>query len=293
MIIYKTINLINDKIYVGKDKNNNPKYLGSGLILKKAIKKYGRCNFKKEILDYCNSEKELNEKEIYWIKKLNSVNTGYNLLEGGQGGAVKGRKLSDKTKKKISNSLIGHLVSSETKYKMSQNGKGISRNKGKKLSKETKQKISESQKGRKLSEETKKKISINQKGIKKEKLLGRKPWNKGIAHTEETKKKISISRRGISSTKGRKLSDETKKKISQKLIGKKQSIETIEKRKKTIGDPWNKGIKMPKEIGLKISNSKKGKKLNVPYGICKHCGIEMKMGHLNRYHNDNCKKFKK
>lgn len=40
MIIYKTTNLINNKIYIGQDKNNNPKYLGSGDLLKKAIKKY-------------------------------------------------------------------------------------------------------------------------------------------------------------------------------------------------------------------------------------------------------------
>ena len=42
MIIYKTKNLVNNKIYIGQDKNNNPKYLGSGLILNRSIKKYGK-----------------------------------------------------------------------------------------------------------------------------------------------------------------------------------------------------------------------------------------------------------
>ena len=45
MVIYKTTNLINGKIYIGKDSNNNEHYIGSGVKLLKAIKKYGRSNF--------------------------------------------------------------------------------------------------------------------------------------------------------------------------------------------------------------------------------------------------------
>lgn len=50
IVIYKTTNLINNKIYVGKDSHNDSNYFGSGTILVKAIKKYGKENFKKEIL---------------------------------------------------------------------------------------------------------------------------------------------------------------------------------------------------------------------------------------------------
>ena len=63
MRIYKTINLINGKIYVGQDYNNRDNYLGSGKIILKAIKKYKKENFKKEILEECNSQEELDEKE--------------------------------------------------------------------------------------------------------------------------------------------------------------------------------------------------------------------------------------
>jgi hypothetical protein len=65
MIIYKTTNLINGKIYIGKDSKNNSKYLGSGLLLKRAILKYGKENFKKEILEECSSIEELNQREIF------------------------------------------------------------------------------------------------------------------------------------------------------------------------------------------------------------------------------------
>ena len=85
-VIYKTTNLINGKFYVGKDENNNPKYLGSGKLLHKAICKYGKENFKKEILEYCN---ELNhgEREVYWINELNSFSpNGYNIMNGSFGG---------------------------------------------------------------------------------------------------------------------------------------------------------------------------------------------------------------
>ena len=70
MIIYKTTNLINGKIYIGKDSNNNPDYYGSGTALKKAISKYGKENFKKETLDSCTKE-NINEREIYWISETN------------------------------------------------------------------------------------------------------------------------------------------------------------------------------------------------------------------------------
>ncbi len=107
MIIYKTSNLINGRIYVGKDKHNNPKYLGSGNILNQAINKYGIENFQKEILEYCNTEEELNDREKYWIDKLNSLNIygGYNLTKGGDGGDTftnKPEELKTITRNKIS-----------------------------------------------------------------------------------------------------------------------------------------------------------------------------------------------
>lgn len=89
MYIYKTTNLINGKVYIGKCKSSEEKsseYLGSGIYLKKAIKKYGIENFKKEIVESCNSIANLNKREIFWIKKLNTIKLGYNISEGGDGG---------------------------------------------------------------------------------------------------------------------------------------------------------------------------------------------------------------
>lgn len=90
MIIYKTTNKINGKIYIGKDEKNISTYYGSGLILNRSITKYGKENFHKETLEVCLTRKELNEREIYWINKLDSINPsiGYNITKGGTGGDI-------------------------------------------------------------------------------------------------------------------------------------------------------------------------------------------------------------
>jgi group I intron endonuclease len=88
MIIYEITNLINGKKYIGKDKNNNPNYLGSGKLITAAITKYGKQNFRKEILEYCDSYEHMCEREMFWIDKFDAIQSEkyYNLGTGGHGG---------------------------------------------------------------------------------------------------------------------------------------------------------------------------------------------------------------
>lgn len=87
MQIYKTTNIVNNKIYIGFDTKDRDDYLGSGKLIKRAIKKYGIENFRKEILEKCQTKDEFCEREKFWIKKLNSYNSvGYNIANGGEGG---------------------------------------------------------------------------------------------------------------------------------------------------------------------------------------------------------------
>ena len=88
MIVYKITNTINGKIYIGKDTKNDPKYLGSGMLLAKAIQKYGKESFIKEIVEECNDPIMLAEREKFWISEFNSTNrqVGYNITDGGFGG---------------------------------------------------------------------------------------------------------------------------------------------------------------------------------------------------------------
>ena len=82
--IYKTTNLINNKIYIGQHKSEKfepNKYIGSGVVLLKAINKYGFENFKCELLKECLSREEMNKEESFYINKYDSTNPekGYNL----------------------------------------------------------------------------------------------------------------------------------------------------------------------------------------------------------------------
>lgn len=83
--IYKITNLLNDKYYIGKHITNNlnDDYMGSGKLIRRAVKKHGKENFKKEILHVFDNEKDMNAKEAELV--VISEKT-YNLTKGGNGG---------------------------------------------------------------------------------------------------------------------------------------------------------------------------------------------------------------
>lgn len=171
-VIYITTNLITGHKYIGKSSRNSETYLGSGTILKNAIKKYGIENFKKEIIEECETLEELNEREYYWIQKYNAVesNEFYNLVDGGHGG---GDNLSnhphlDEIRKKISigtsKAQMGRKHSKETIEKIRKSNIGIKKSPH---TEEWKLEISSKLKGKKKperSEEHRKNISDANKG---------------------------------------------------------------------------------------------------------------------------------
>jgi group I intron endonuclease len=148
MQIYLVTNLINGKKYLGKDVRNRKHYLGSGTVLRKAIKKYGRENFKKEIIEEHNDENKLKEREEYWLLFYDAANNinFYNRINKSNG-APKGRKITQKTRNKISKSLSGKPKSEEHIQKL----------KNREFTEDTKQKMSLIKKG-KISNNPKKSI---------------------------------------------------------------------------------------------------------------------------------------
>lgn len=97
--IYMTTNNVNGKSYIGmcSSKPRFNRYLGSGKILIQAIKKYGRENFTRKILQECYSEDELRAAEKYWIEYYNAnlSEQFYNIAAGGRGGnGITGRSTS-------------------------------------------------------------------------------------------------------------------------------------------------------------------------------------------------------
>lgn len=168
MYIYLTTNLINGKQYVGKCQRDIIKskyYIGSGVVLRDAVKKYGKENFKKEVLDTDININNICEREIFWIKEIGcKAPNGYNLTDGGDGLL----NVTDEVKKKLSEKrklLVGELhsnfgmkYSDETKRRMRE------AQLGKKSSPEHCLNMSKALKGLKRSEETRKNMSEGQMG---------------------------------------------------------------------------------------------------------------------------------
>jgi len=80
--IYKITNDLNGKRYIGKSRKDNPNYYGSGIAISRAIQKYGKENFTKEILERCSNE-TVDERERYYISLEQPE---YNIAAGGNGG---------------------------------------------------------------------------------------------------------------------------------------------------------------------------------------------------------------
>jgi len=185
--IYKTTCLVNNKIYIGCHATNNldDGYLGSGKLLFLAIKKYGKENFSRTILEtFTNPDDMFSKERIIVNEDFISSKTSYNLVAGGSGGF----KVQDMD---------------DWKYKLKASRGDRAPFKGGSHSKEAKTKISESLKGRPAwnkglpgtwvgkthSEESKRKMSISKKGqcageknpmFGKSAVAGRKWYNDGV-----------------------------------------------------------------------------------------------------------------
>lgn len=147
-VIYAHINKANNKIYIGQTSIKPEKRWKSGCgyvgnkYFYNAIKKYGWDGFEHVIIADGLTLEEANKYEKELIKKYQSNNKeyGYNIREGGKNGAM-----SLESRRKISESKMGHIVTDETKEKISKNHADMSgRNNpmyGKRHSEETREKI--------------------------------------------------------------------------------------------------------------------------------------------------------
>lgn len=129
-IIYKTTNLLDNKVYVGshQTKDLHDDYLGSGKYLKRAISKYGKENFTKEILHIFDNKQDMfnKEREIVNEQFVKDTST-YNFKIGGSGGnpgivgAFSGRKHSQESKEKIRKFALNQGTTDEKRRKCSAN----------------------------------------------------------------------------------------------------------------------------------------------------------------------------
>lgn len=119
MIIYKITNQIDGKQYVGQTvrplTERFQEHARKKSILNNAIKSYGIENFLVEKIDSAETIEELNEKEIEWISKLNTLTpNGYNLCFGG--GNTTGYKHKPKSKKLMSLKRKGRFTAEQNHF---------------------------------------------------------------------------------------------------------------------------------------------------------------------------------
>lgn len=204
MYIYKITRNKNGKYYIGKKEDkpeDSTNYYGSGLIIKRIIKKDGKKNLTKDILmNNVNSKEQLCYYEKFWIKVLHAqdIKYGYNIHQGGTGGDTftnnpnkeeirkkfKNKRLSLETKNKIG--YAARNCSLLTRIKLSNASKGNKRNLGRIKPLETIEKIRKSMLGKNknpLTDEHKKNISINAANNDNYGF-------KNKLHSEETKRKM-------------------------------------------------------------------------------------------------------
>lgn len=219
-IIYETTNLINGKKYRGYHATDNldDGYMGSGTAIMKAFDKYGHENFKREILEFCDSIEHALEREAFyvdedWVKDKSN----YNLVKGGRY-----LVLSEESKEKISETMKEKYQSGEFKvFGYLKGEKRLPTFKGKSHSDESRKKISENKKG----------TPSPMKGVK----TGKPAWNSG----KEMGPLSDEHRAAIGKTISEKLTKE-----GHHNKGKK--IPWSEEAKKNYKGPANKGIPAPK-----------------------------------------------
>ena len=161
-IIYETTNLINGKKYRGYHTTDNldDGYMGSGTAIMKAFDKYGHENFKREILEFCDSIEHALEREAFYVdEEWVKDKSNYNLVKGGRY-----LVLSEESKEKISETLKERYADGETKvFGFKKGEQRVPWNKGIKIG--PNKKLSESKKG----------IPSYMKGVK----TGKPAWNTG------------------------------------------------------------------------------------------------------------------
>lgn len=204
--IYRTTNLENGMWYIGMHRSEvfDPLYLGSGKHLKRALKKYKEQSFKCEIIEQCNNEESLTQREIYWIMITDAVNSpsSYNLNHGGRGG-----NHSEDVKRRIGNVRRGKKHTIESRIKMSQAHTGTKRSLTSRMNQ------SKATTGRKRTEEQERNRFAALAKVRH--IIAAS--NTGKKRTEETKAKMRakwLERPPVSEETRRKMSESAKKRYS-------------------------------------------------------------------------------
>lgn len=180
---YKTTNIINGKYYYGSGSKKD--YIGSGLLLREAVSKYGIENFKTDYLKYFKTREEaykFEERFLHFYDLKNDTNS-YNLTNNGNGGnqkdynGVKSIEYREHSKRVITEWNTSEEAKEISRKRMLENNpmqNEESRNKSINALNEWRKTNKSYWLGRNIPEDTRKKISETRKA---KKMI---PYNKGV-----------------------------------------------------------------------------------------------------------------
>lgn len=116
--IYKTVNTINGRYYIGRHSTENVDdgYLGSGIFLKKALEKYGRNSFSRTILAFYETFEDLRQAEHDLVDCILDDPQSYNVGKGGWGGQP-GQFWTEERKANLSKAIRQSLNTEEVRRK--------------------------------------------------------------------------------------------------------------------------------------------------------------------------------
>lgn len=185
--LYKTTNLINGKTYVGVHKETKwPQldgYLGSGVVFKQAVRKYGKQNFQREILCVADSLEYVGWLESEYVnKEFIEEDTNYNVGGGGENISCH----SESSKRKLSETKKGIPLTDHHKSQLKGVKKRLTDEQRKQIGSRTQQQF----KGKRRRSSTREKVSLAKQG-KLNPMWGKKPHNTGIETPFEQKEYLS------------------------------------------------------------------------------------------------------
>lgn len=115
-LIYQITNLVNGKIYIGRHITNNINdgYMGSGNEIKKAIKEFGKVNFKKEILFDFKTIQEMIDKELELLtEEFVQSDSTYNIFDNTGGRGMMGKTHTSEVREVIRQTNIGFVTAKD------------------------------------------------------------------------------------------------------------------------------------------------------------------------------------
>lgn len=120
--IYMLTDTRNGKKYIGQHNGSSDSYWSGGLIPNRIADTYGKDIFERVILEDDVLNEELSKREKYYIKTYNTLNDGYNLTEGGDGGnTISNHPNKEDIVRRISETLKGRVFTDEHREKLRNN----------------------------------------------------------------------------------------------------------------------------------------------------------------------------